>query len=71
MWISSYCIRCVFQWHAKQKMSCHVFAYNGSEEKNVPKVFSDIDSVNDLFCSIIQSKFNCFETKYEVAFLRC
>ena len=31
MWISSYCISGVFQWHAKQKMSYHV--YNGSEPK--------------------------------------
>ena len=46
------------------------FVYNGSEPKNVTKVFSNVDSV-DLICSIIQSKFNCFETKYEVAFLRC
>ena len=41
------------------------------KQKNVPKVFSDVDSVIDLFCSIIQSKCNCFETKYDVAFLRC
>ena len=40
-------------------------------QKNVTKVFSNVDSVIDLFCSIIQSKFNCFETNYEVAFLRC
>ena len=52
-------------------MSYHVFVYNGSESKNVTKVFSNVDSVIDLFCSIIQSKFNCFETNYEVAFLRC
>ena len=52
-------------------MSYHVFVYNGSEPKNVTKVFSIVDSVIDLFCSIIQSKFNCFEMKYEVAFLRC
>ena len=52
-------------------MSYHVFVYNGSEPKNVTKVFSNVDSVIDLFCSIIQSKFNCFETNYEVAFLRC
>ena len=71
MWISSYCISCVFQWHARQKMSYHVFVDNGSGPKNAPKVFSDVDSVIDLFCSNIQSKFNCFETKYEVAFLTC
>ena len=35
------------------------------------KVFSNVDSVIGLFCSIIQSKFNCFETNNEVAFLRC
>ena len=52
-------------------MSYHVFLYNGSEPKNVTKVFSNVDSVIDLFCSVIQSKFNCFETNYEVAFLRC
>ena len=40
-------------------------------QKNVTKVFSNVDSVIDFFCSIIQSKFKCFETKYEVAFLRC
>ena len=71
MWISSYCISCVFQGHARQKMSYYVFEYNGPELTNVPKVFSDVDSVIDLFCSIIENKFNCFETKYEVAFLRC
>ena len=43
----------------------------GSEPKNVTKVFSNVDSVIDLFCSVIQSKFNCFGTKNEVAFLRC
>ena len=52
-------------------MSYHVFVYNGSEPKNVTKVFSNVDSVIDLFCSIIQSRFNCFKTKYEVTFLRC
>ena len=52
-------------------MSYHVFVYSGSESKNVIKVFSNVDSVIDLFCSIIQSKLTCFETKYEVAFLRC
>ena len=52
-------------------MSYHVFVYSGSEPKNVTKVFSNVDSVIDIFCSIIQSKFNCFETNYEVAFLRC
>ena len=51
-------------------MSYHVFEYNGSEPKNVTKVFSNGDSVIDLFCPIIQSSFNCFKTKYEVAFLR-
>ena len=45
--------------------------YNGSDPKNLTKVFSNVDSVIDLFCSIIQSKFNCFETNYEVAFVRC
>ena len=49
----------------------HVFICNGSEPKNVPNVFSDVDSVIDLCCSFIQSKFNCFEAKHEVAFLRC
>ena len=34
---------------------------------HVTKVFSNVDSVIDLFCSIIQSKFNCFETSYEVS----
>ena len=54
-------------------MCYHLFVYNGSEPKNVTKVFSNVDSVIDLFCSITQSKFtgNCFETNYEVAFLRC
>ena len=53
-------------------MSYYVFVYIGAEPRNVTKVFSNVDSVIDLFCSIIQSKFNCFETKYEVAFLtRC
>ena len=52
-------------------MSYHVFVYNGSEPRNVAKVFSNVDSVIDFFCSIIQSKFNCFETNYKVAFLRC
>ena len=53
-------------------MSYHIFVYNGSAPKNETKVFSKyVDSVIDLFCSIIQSKFNCFETNYEVAFLRC
>ena len=71
LWMSSYCISCVFQCHARQKMSYHVFVYNSCKATNVLKTFSDVDSVIDLFCSIIQSKFNCFETKYEVAFLRC
>ena len=35
----------VFQWYAKQMMSYHVFVYNGSEPKNVTKVFSNGDSV--------------------------
>ena len=39
-------------------MSYHVFVYNGSEPKNVRKVFSIVDSVIDLFYSISQSKFN-------------
>ena len=39
-------------------MSYRVFVYNGSELKNVTKVFSNVDSVIDLYCSIIQSKFN-------------
>ena len=52
-------------------MSYHIFVYNGSEQKNATKLFSNVDSVIDVFCSIIQSKFNCFETKYEAAFLRC
>ena len=52
-------------------MNYHVFVYNDSEQKNVTKVFSNVDSVIDLFCSITQSKFNCFETNCEVAFLRC
>ena len=52
-------------------MSYHIFVYKGSEPKNVTKVFSNVDSVIDLFCSVIQSKCNCFETNYEVAFLRC
>ena len=48
-------------------MSYHVFVYNSSEPKNVTNVFSNVDSVINLLCSIIQSKFNC-ETNYEVAF---
>ena len=39
-------------------MSYHVVVYNGSEPKNVTKVFSNVDSVIDLFCSIIQSTVN-------------
>ena len=52
-------------------MSYHVFVYNSSEPKNVTNVFSNVDSVIDLLCSIVQSKFNCCETNYEVAFLTC
>ena len=52
-------------------MSYHVFVYNGSEPKKCNKSISNVDSVIDLFFSIIQSKFNRFETNYEVAFLRC
>ena len=52
-------------------MSYHVLVYNGSEPTNVLKLFSDVDSVIDLFSPIIPNKFNCFETKFEFAFLRC
>ena len=71
MWISSYCISCVFQRRARQKLSYVVFAYNDTKPTNVPQVFSDVESVIDLFCAITQSRFNCVETKYEIAFLRC
>ena len=46
-------------------------AKNGPDRRLNQKIFSNVDSVIDVFCSIIQSKFNCFETNYEVAFLRC
>ena len=39
-------------------MSYHVFVYNGSEPKNVTRVFLIVDSVILLFCSIIQLKVN-------------
>ena len=71
MWISSYCISCVFQWYARQKLTYNVFVYNDTKPTHAPKVFSDVDSVIGLVYSIIQSKFNSFETKYEIAFLRC
>lgn len=53
-------------------MSDNVFVYNDTKPTQVPKVFSEVDSVIDLLCSIIQSKFNIFETfqKFEIAFLR-
>ena len=44
-------------------MSYHVFVYNGSEPKNVTKVFSNVDSVIDLFCSIILFKVNLIVLK--------
>ena len=71
MWISGYCISCIFQWYARQKLNDNVFVYNDTKPTQGPKVFSDVDSVIDLLCSIIQSKFNIFETKFEIAFLRC
>ena len=71
MCISSYCISCIFQWYARQKLSYNVFVYNDTKATQVPKVFSDVDFVIDLLCSIIQSKFNILETKFEIAFLRC
>ena len=71
MWISSYCISCVFQTRARQKLSYVVFAYDDTKPAHVPQVFSDIESVIDLFCDIVQCKFNCVEIKYEIAFFRC
>ena len=73
MWISSYCISCVFQRRARQKLSYNVFAYNdtGTNPTHVPQVFSDLDSVIDVFCALVQSRFNRIDTKYEIAFLRC
>ena len=71
MWISSYCISCVFQTRARQKLSYVVFAYDDTKPAHVPQVFSDIESVIDLFCVIVQCKFNCVEIKYEIAFFRC
>ena len=39
--------------------------------QDVPQVFSDLDSVIDVFCALVQSRFNHIDTKYEIAFLRC
>lgn len=66
LWISSYCINCVFQWYARQKLSSNVFVYNYTKHIHAPKVFC----YWYLVCSI-QSKVNYFETMYEIAFLRC
>ena len=71
MWISNYCISCIFQKFARQKLSYAVFAYDDTKPTHVLQVFSDIESVIDPFCAIVQSKLNCVETKYELAFLRC
>ena len=53
-------------------MSYNVFVYNDTKPTQVPKVFSEVDSVIGLLCSVIQSNFNIFETcqKFEIAFLR-
>ena len=71
MWISSYCISCIFHWYARQKLSYNFFVYNDTKPTHVPKVFSDVDSVVDLVCCVIQSKFNVFETKFDIVFLKC
>ena len=42
----------------KAKDEYHVFVYNGSEPKNVTRVFLIVDSVIGLFCSIVQLKVN-------------
>ena len=50
MWISSYCISCVFQWYARQKLTYNVFVYNDTKPTHAPKVFSHVDSVIGLVC---------------------
>ena len=71
MWISSYCISCVFQWRARQKLS-YVFAYDDVKPTCVPQVFSDVDAVIELFCAIVESKFIVLkQLKYEIVFLKC
>ena len=47
LWMSSYCIGCVFQFGAKQKLRYNVFAYNMSKVVHLVDIFLNIDSLDD------------------------
>ena len=47
-------------------MSYHVFVYNGSEPKNVTKVFSNVDSVLLLISFVLLFKVNLIVFKQSI-----
>ena len=62
---------CIFHYHAKQQLSYNVFTYCVNKPAHTVHVFSDVDSLVDIFCAAIVSKFVCFELNYQILFLSC
>ena len=69
LWISGYCISCVFQ--NRVNLRYNLFAYDVNKPAHTLHVFSSVDSLVDMFCATIVSKFNCFELNYQILFLSC
>ena len=71
LWISSYCISCIFQYRMKQQLNYNIFSYCVYKPAHTLHVFSDVDSLVDMFCATIVSKLVCFELNYQILFLSC
>ena len=72
LWMSGYCISCIFQRQAKGKCNYNVLAYDADDKSETDlHTFVDGDSLIDMFCTTIQRKFNCSESVYQIQFLSC
>ena len=71
LWISSYCISCIFQFRVKQGLCYNVLVYEISKQANAVDIFLNVNSLLDMFCDLVISKFNCCEKNFEILFLSC
>ena len=74
LWISTYCLSCIFQHRAKGRTKFVVSAFDDSETPHLFQVLDDIDSLINIICSIVSYKFagdEGDEAHYQIQFLLC
>ena len=71
LWISNYCLACIFQHYRIQKTKYFLVACNERQTINLFEQFNDTEVLINKFCHIVTQKLKCEEMQYNIQFLSC